>query len=86
MEIEQRDLIKFFTDEGMKPLDILMRLHKNYGPRAFNRSAMYFWIGEANGAEQIFQKFYDPAGPRMNVRRPSSPDDTNKIPICARET
>jgi hypothetical protein len=22
----------------------------------------------------------------MNVRRPSSPDDTNKIPICARET
>jgi hypothetical protein len=42
MEIEERDLIKFFIDEGMKPLDILMRLHENYDPRAFSRSAMYF--------------------------------------------
>jgi hypothetical protein len=36
MEIEQRYVIKFFIDEGMKPLDILMRLHKHYGPRVFS--------------------------------------------------
>jgi AraC-like DNA-binding protein len=47
MEIEQRYVIKFFIDKSMKPLDILMRLHKNYGPRAFSRSTLYFWIGEA---------------------------------------
>jgi hypothetical protein len=29
MEIEQRHVIKFFIDEGMKSLDILMRLHKH---------------------------------------------------------
>jgi hypothetical protein len=46
MEIEQRDVIKFFIDEDMKPLDILMRLHKHYGPRAFSRFTLYFWITE----------------------------------------
>jgi hypothetical protein len=47
MEIEQRYVIKFFIDEGMKPLDILIRLHKHYGPRAFSRFTLYFWIDEA---------------------------------------
>jgi hypothetical protein len=47
MEIEQRYVINFFVDEGMKSLDILMRLHKHYGPCAFSRSTLYFWIGEA---------------------------------------
>jgi hypothetical protein len=46
MEIEQCYVIKFFIDEGMKPLDICMRLHKHYGPRAFSRSTLYFWIDE----------------------------------------
>jgi hypothetical protein len=40
MEIEQHYVIKFFTDEGMKPPDILMRLHKHYDPRAFSRSTL----------------------------------------------
>jgi hypothetical protein len=47
MEIEQRYIIKFFIDEGMKPLDILMRLHKPYCSRVFSRSRLYFCIGEA---------------------------------------
>jgi hypothetical protein len=47
MEIEQRYVIKFFIDEGVKSLDILMRLHKHYGSRAFSRSTLHFWIGEA---------------------------------------
>jgi hypothetical protein len=47
MEIEQCYVIKFLIDEGMKPLNILMRLHKHYGIRAFSRSTLYFWIGEA---------------------------------------
>jgi hypothetical protein len=49
MEIEQGYVIKFFIDEGMKSLDILIRLHKNYSPRAFSRSTLYFWIGETRG-------------------------------------
>jgi hypothetical protein len=47
MEIEQRYVIKFFIDEGMKLLDVLMGLHKHYGPRAFSPSTLYFWIREA---------------------------------------
>jgi hypothetical protein len=47
MEIQQRYVIKFFIDEGMKPLDLLMCLYKPYGPRAFSRSRLYFWIGGA---------------------------------------
>jgi hypothetical protein len=46
MEIDQSYVIKFFVNEGMKSLDILRRLHKHSGPRAFNRSTLYFWIGE----------------------------------------
>jgi hypothetical protein len=46
MEIEQGYVIKFVIDEGMKPPDILMRLHKRYGPHVFSRSILYFWIGE----------------------------------------
>jgi hypothetical protein len=86
MEIEQRYVIKFFIDEGMKPLNILMHLHKHYGPRAFNRSRLYFWIGEGDGAEQTSQEFQHPAGLRMKVWRLSSPDDTKKIPICPRKS
>jgi hypothetical protein len=47
MEIEQRSVIMFFINEGMKPLAILMRLHKHYDPHAFSRSTLYFWISEA---------------------------------------
>jgi hypothetical protein len=47
MEIEQCYVIKFFINESMKPLDIFMRLHKHYGPRAFSRFTLYFWIGKA---------------------------------------
>jgi hypothetical protein len=47
MKIKQRSVIKFFIDEGMKPLDIGLRLQKHSGPCAFYRSTLYFWIGGA---------------------------------------
>jgi hypothetical protein len=47
MQMGQRYVIKFFIDEGMKPFEILMRLHKHDGPRALSRSTLYLWIGEA---------------------------------------
>jgi hypothetical protein len=47
MEIEQRYVIKFFIDEGMKPFDILICLHKHSGPGAFSGFTLYFWIREA---------------------------------------
>jgi hypothetical protein len=46
MEIEQDYVVKFFIDEGMKPLNILMCFHKHYGPRTLSRFILYFWIGE----------------------------------------
>jgi hypothetical protein len=42
-------------------------------------------LAKRDWAEKTFQKFQDLAGPRMKVWRSSSPDDTNKIPICLRE-
>jgi hypothetical protein len=85
MEIEQRYVIKFFIDEGMKSFDILMCLHKHYDSHVFSRSTLYFWIDEARRSEQTSQKCKDSAGLQMKVWRPSSPDDTKKIPICLRE-
>jgi hypothetical protein len=51
MEIEQRYVVKFCIDEGMKSFDILMRLHERNGLLAFSRSTLYLWIGEARRAK-----------------------------------
>jgi hypothetical protein len=60
MEIEQCYVIKFFIDEGMKLLDIFMRLHKYYGPRTFSRSTLYFWIGEARRSRTDLSEILGP--------------------------
>jgi hypothetical protein len=42
MEVEQRDVIKFFTDEGMPAVEMIPRLRDHFGEDALSRTQMYF--------------------------------------------
>jgi transposase len=46
MEVEQRYVIKFFFEEGMKAQEICDRLQNHYHENALKLSAVYKWIGE----------------------------------------
>jgi hypothetical protein len=46
MEVEQRHVIKFFTDEGMPAVEIISRLRDHYGEDALSRTQICFWINE----------------------------------------
>jgi hypothetical protein len=71
MEIEQRYVIKFFADEGIKPLDIMMR-PTNITVLASSVDPHYTsGLARRDGAEQTFQKLQDPTGLSMKVWRPS---------------
>jgi hypothetical protein len=74
MEIEQRYVIKFFLDEGMKPLNILLRAHDHYGPCAFSRSTLYFWIGEISRGRKDLS----------DIPRPGNAADESVATVIAR--
>jgi hypothetical protein len=46
MEVEQRHVIKFFSDEGIQGVQIVKRLRQHYGENALSRTQVYFWINE----------------------------------------
>jgi hypothetical protein len=46
MEVEQRYVIKFFSDEITPGVQIVARLRQHYGEGAVSRTQMYFWINE----------------------------------------
>jgi hypothetical protein len=46
MEAEQRSVIKFFVEEGMKGVEIVDRLNEHYGGDALQRTQMHYWIRE----------------------------------------
>jgi hypothetical protein len=46
MEVEQRHVIKFLSDEGMPGVQIVERLRQHYGEDALSRKQVYFWINE----------------------------------------
>jgi hypothetical protein len=46
MEVEQRYVIKFFTDEGMPAAEIISLLRDHYGEDALSRTQISFWISE----------------------------------------
>jgi hypothetical protein len=46
MEVEQRYVIKFLVEESMKGMEIIGRLHDQYGLDAFQRTQVYCWINE----------------------------------------
>jgi DNA-binding transcriptional ArsR family regulator len=46
MEVEQRYVIKFFTDEGTPRIQIISRLRDHYGEDALSQTQIYCWINE----------------------------------------
>jgi hypothetical protein len=46
MELEQRYVIKFFSDEGMPGVQIVECLRQHYWKDALSRTQVYFWINE----------------------------------------
>jgi histone-lysine N-methyltransferase SETMAR len=47
MELEQRYIIKFLTEEYVKTPEILARLRQHYGDRVFSQSTVYRWVRAA---------------------------------------
>jgi hypothetical protein len=45
-EVEQRYVIKFFVEKGMKGVKIIDRLNKHYRGDALQRKQVYNWIKE----------------------------------------
>jgi hypothetical protein len=50
MEVEQRYVIKFFSDEGMPTVQIVARFRQHYGEGGLSRTQMCFWIKEVKRA------------------------------------
>jgi hypothetical protein len=46
VEVEQRYVIKFFSDEGIPGVQIVARLRQHDGERALSRAQVYLWINE----------------------------------------
>jgi hypothetical protein len=44
MQLEQRYVIKFLSDEGMPGIQIVERLRQHYGEDALSGTQVYFWI------------------------------------------
>jgi hypothetical protein len=65
--IEQRYMIKFFSDEGCTGIEIHQRLKNHHGDSAMSRSEVYRWIrdikgggcGEKNGLRNDFKSRKD---------------------------
>jgi hypothetical protein len=41
--VEQRFIVKFLTNENVKPAEILKRLKAEFGDEKFSRTQMYDW-------------------------------------------
>jgi hypothetical protein len=46
MEVEQRYVIKFFSDGDMSEVQIVARFRQHYGEGVLSRTEVYFWINE----------------------------------------
>jgi hypothetical protein len=45
-ELEQRYVIKCFTDEDLPAIEMILRLRDHYGKSELSRTQIYFWNGE----------------------------------------
>jgi hypothetical protein len=52
--VEQRYVIRFFTDKGMPAVDIISLLRDHYGEDALSRMQIYFWINEIKRGKTDF--------------------------------
>jgi hypothetical protein len=50
--VEQRYVIKFFMEKGMKGVEIIDRLKKHHGRDALQRTQVYNWIKEVKSGRK----------------------------------
>jgi hypothetical protein len=81
MEIEQRYVITFFSDEGMPGVQIVERLRQHYGEDALSRTHVYFWINEVKGGERTLTPSQAQEEGPMKVSLPLSPASSMPILI-----
>jgi hypothetical protein len=60
MKVEERYVIKFFTDEGMPAVEIISRLRDDYGDDALFQTQIYFWINEIKRGRTDLNKIASP--------------------------
>jgi hypothetical protein len=60
MEVEQRYVIKFFMEEGMKEVEIINRLNKHYSRGALQQAKMYYWIRDVKSGRKHLSNITPP--------------------------
>jgi hypothetical protein len=55
MEVEQRCVIPFFVEKGMKGMEIIGRVNEHYSGDALHRAQVDHWIQEVKFGGKIFQ-------------------------------
>jgi hypothetical protein len=81
MEVEQRYVIKFFSDQGMPGVQIVECLRQYYGEDALSRTQVYFWIKEVKRGERTLTPSQALEESPMKVSRPLSPASSMSILI-----
>jgi hypothetical protein len=79
MEVEQRYVIKFFSDEGMPAVQIVNRVRQHYREDALSRTQVYFWISDVKGEERTLTPLQGPEESPMKVSSPLS--QASSMPI-----
>lgn len=57
MDVEQRYVISYYLKKSVKPKKIIEKLQKVYGPKAYQRSDIYRWIGIIKGGRDTYKTF-----------------------------
>jgi hypothetical protein len=60
MELEKRNVIKFFIDGRMPGLEIVSRLRNHYGEKTVPRTQVYSWINEVMQGRTDFDTIASP--------------------------
>ena len=66
MDVEQRYVISYYLKKSVKPKKIIEKLQKVYGPKAYQRSDIYRWIGIIKGGRENLSNVPSPGRPIEN--------------------
>jgi hypothetical protein len=67
MELEQKIIIKFPTNEGLEARQILAKLQAHCGSRAYALRTVRFWIGEVRRGREDLHDEHHPRRPLLDV-------------------
>jgi hypothetical protein len=84
--LEQDYVIKIFTDESVKGIDIVCSHREHYGEGAMSQSEMYIWIAEMKRGEKISTRFRALGECLIKVSLILSFTNLSKIITCQRES